>query len=136
MTVWTFIPQFFAYGGIWTPADPGGSGSYFPVYIDDEDEPVGVITDNYDGDFWGFISDAPFTSVTLVGGAGDNQQSCKLKKVRGLSAPGIPPTLIPGRPVKNKALKYHTVSFDIFNFNYKASIASEPTRIRTLRYIL
>jgi hypothetical protein len=78
MTIWTFSPQVIAYGGTWTLAGPGGSGNSLLVYIDDIDQPVGVISNNYDGDFWGFISDTPFTSVTLLGGTGSNQQSYKL----------------------------------------------------------
>lgn len=78
MTIWTFTPPIIAYGGSWTLAGPGGSGNSLLIYIDDIDQPVGIISNNYDGDFWGFISDTPFTSVTLLGGSGSNQQSYKL----------------------------------------------------------
>jgi hypothetical protein len=78
MTVWTFTPSIIAYGGSWTLAGPGGSGNSLLIYIDDIDQPVGIISNNYDGDFWGFISDTPFTSVTLLGGSGSNQQSYRL----------------------------------------------------------
>lgn len=39
---------------------------------------VGAISNNYGGEFWDFISDTPFTSVRLVGGAGSNQQNDRL----------------------------------------------------------
>lgn len=78
MTVWDFTPQITAYGGTWTLGGPGGSGNYLLIYVDDIEEPVGVVTNSYNGDFWGFISDTPFTSVTLVGGSGSNQQNYKL----------------------------------------------------------
>lgn len=77
-TVWTFVPQIVAYGGTWTLGGPGGSGNSLLVYIDGIEQPVAVISNNYYGDFLGFIADAPFNSVTLVGGTGSNQQSYKL----------------------------------------------------------
>jgi hypothetical protein len=78
MTIWTFTPQIIAYGGTWTLGGPGGSGNSLLIYIDDFDQPVGIISNNYDGDFWGFISDTPFTSVSILGGNVSNQQSYKL----------------------------------------------------------
>lgn len=78
VTVWYFTPQITAYGGTWTLGGPGGSGNYILVYIDDNEEPAGVITNSYSGDFWGFISDTPFSSVSLVGGTSNNQQSYQL----------------------------------------------------------
>jgi hypothetical protein len=78
MTVWTFDSPIIAYGKSWTLAGPGGSGNSLLIYIDDIDQPVGIISNNYDEDFWGIISDTPFTSVTLLGGTGSNQQSYKL----------------------------------------------------------
>lgn len=77
-TTWMFTPQITAYGGTWTLGGPGGSGNYLLIYIDEIEEPVGVIGNSYNGDFYGFTSDTPFTSVTLVGGNSDNQQSYKL----------------------------------------------------------
>ena len=78
ITIWDFTPQINAYGGTWTLGGPGGGGNYLLIYIDDIEEPVGVVTNGYNGDFWGFISDTPFTSVTLLGGSGNNQQNYKL----------------------------------------------------------
>jgi len=80
MTVWSFTPAITAFGGTWTLGGPGGSGNYLMVYINDlkDENYVGVISNDYNGDFWGFISDKPVTSVWLVGGFGSNQQSYKL----------------------------------------------------------
>jgi hypothetical protein len=78
MTTWTFTPKITAYGGTWTLGGPGGSGNSLLVYMDDLDHPAGIISSNYNGDFWGFISDTPFTSVLLLGGSGRNQQTYKL----------------------------------------------------------
>jgi hypothetical protein len=78
MTTWSFTPESVGYGGNWTLGGPGGSGNNLLVYIADFSLYVGAISNSYGGDFWGFISDTPFTSVTLVGGVGTNQQNYKL----------------------------------------------------------
>ena len=78
MTTWIFTPQITAYGGTWTLGGPGGSGNSLQVYVNDLDNRVGTITSSYYKDFWGFISDTPFTSVLLVGGDGSNQQGYQL----------------------------------------------------------
>lgn len=78
ITIWTFTPQIFGFGGTWTLGGPGGSGNSLLIYIDDIEQPVGIIPNGYDGEFWGFISDMPFTSVSIMGGDGSNQQSYKL----------------------------------------------------------
>ena len=74
-TTWNFASEVVAYGGTWTLGGPGGSGNYLRVYIDDLPLDVGFISNSYDGEFWGFISDVPFTSVRLIGGLGSNQQN-------------------------------------------------------------
>ena len=74
MTTWTFVPRIVGYGGDWTLGGPGGSGNSLAVYIADDSLYVGFIPNSYNGDFWGFISDTPFSSVRLVGGPGTNQQ--------------------------------------------------------------
>jgi hypothetical protein len=74
MTVWTFEPQIAAFGGDWTLGGPGGSGNSLHVYIDDDSLYVGAISNSFNGGFWGFVSDTAFSSVTLVGGSGTNQQ--------------------------------------------------------------
>jgi hypothetical protein len=76
MTTWNFTPEITAYGGNWTLGGPGGSGNSLLVYIDDIY--VGSIPNSFGGEFWGFISDSPFTSVKLVGGSGTNQQQYSL----------------------------------------------------------
>ncbi|MFH1748622.1 MAG: hypothetical protein ABIG44_16425 [Planctomycetota bacterium] len=74
MTTWSFVPEIIGYGGNWTLGGPGGSGNSLLVYIDDLSLYVGYIPNSYNGGFWGFTSDTPFTSVRVIGGAGTNQQ--------------------------------------------------------------
>lgn len=78
MTTWSFVPAISAYGGNWTLGGPGGSGNNLLVYIADSSFYVGFISNSYNGGFWGFTSDTPFTSVRLVGGTGTNQQNYSL----------------------------------------------------------
>jgi len=78
MTTWTFTPQMSAFGGNWTLGGPGGSGNSLQVSIADTSEYVGWISNSYGGEFWGFTSDVPFSSVKLAGGSGTNQQNCSL----------------------------------------------------------
>jgi hypothetical protein len=77
MTTWTFIPQMMAYGGNWILGGPGGSGNSLLVYLDGISY-VGFISNSYGGEFWGFISETPFTSVKFVGGSSTNQQNYRL----------------------------------------------------------
>ncbi len=74
MTIWTFEPQTAGYGGDWTLGGPGGSGNSLSVYVEDDSLYVGSVSNSYNGEFWGFISDRPFSSVRVVGGPGTNQQ--------------------------------------------------------------
>jgi hypothetical protein len=75
MTTWSFTPEITAFGGDWDLGGPGGSGNSLLVSIADSSLSVGAISNSYSGEFWGFISDTPFTSVQLVGGGGTNQQN-------------------------------------------------------------
>jgi len=78
MTTWNFTPRIAAFGGNWTLGGPGGSGNSLHVYIADSSLYVGTVSNTYGGGFWGFISDSPFTSVSLIGGAGSHQQHYSL----------------------------------------------------------
>ena len=80
MTTWSFTPQITAYGGNWDLGGPGGGGNNLLVYVKvgDIDQYVRFISNSYEGEFWGFTSDTPFTSVILKGGTGDHQQIYKL----------------------------------------------------------
>ena len=82
-TIWlfdsgTFGSGIYAYGGTWTLGGPGGTGNSLLVSIGDPSEYVGYISNSYDGEFWGFISNTPFASVKLIGGSGTTQQNFKL----------------------------------------------------------
>lgn len=68
MTTWTFEPRITAYGGDWTLGGPGGSGNSLLVCMADDSLYVGFIPNSFNGEFWGFVSDTPFSSVRLVGG--------------------------------------------------------------------
>lgn len=87
MTTWSFTPQITAYGGDWTLGGPGGSGNSLLVYVGDSNLYVSFISNSYGGEFWGFTSDAPFTSVRLVGGSGSNQQNYSLDNMVYSSVP-------------------------------------------------
>lgn len=78
MTIWSFAPGIKGYGGNWTLGGPGGSGNSLLIYVGDPPLFVGAISNSYNGGFWGFISDDPFTTVTLIGGSGTNQQNYSL----------------------------------------------------------
>lgn len=73
LTIWQFAPDIFAYGGVWTLGGPGGSGNSLVVTLGDSGVTAGTINSGFYGEFWGFVSDAPFSSVKLVGGTGTNQ---------------------------------------------------------------
>jgi hypothetical protein len=91
MTTWSFTPQIIAYGGNWTLGGPGGSGNALLIYIAGEPTAVGSISNSYGGEFWGFVSDTPFTSVELIGAGGTNQQHYSLDDMvySPLPEPGI-----------------------------------------------
>ncbi len=78
MTTWSFTPQITAYGGNWDLAGGGGSGNSLGVYVDNLTNPVEFIPSSYNGGFWGFTSDTPFSKVLLKGGTGTNQQTYQL----------------------------------------------------------
>ena len=86
-TIWSFSPQIMAYGGNWTLGGPGGSGNSLLVYVADSSNYVGAIGNGYGGEFWGFISDTPFTSVKLIGGTGEHQQTYHLDDMVYSSVP-------------------------------------------------
>ncbi|MFZ2088920.1 MAG: hypothetical protein WAU47_10115, partial [Desulfobaccales bacterium] len=71
---------------------PGGSGNSLLVSINDFSYDVGAISNSFDGEFWGFISDTPFTSVKLIGGSGTNQQNYQLDNMVYSQVP-VPGTL-------------------------------------------
>jgi len=74
MTTWQFNPSVTAYGGTWTLGGPGGSGNSLVVSLPEYGLTVGRITSSYYGDFWGFVTDTPFSQVRLQGGTGSNQR--------------------------------------------------------------
>lgn len=87
MTIWSFVPKITAYGGNWTLGGPGGAGNNLLVYVGDSSVYVGAIPNSYSGGFWGFASDAAFTSVKLIGGGGTHQQHYSLDNMVYRTAP-------------------------------------------------
>lgn len=75
-TTWNFTSGITGYGGNWTLGGPGGSGNSLGIYIGGS--LVGSISNSYGGEFFGVISDSSFTSITLKGGSGSNQQNYRL----------------------------------------------------------
>ncbi len=67
-TTWTFSEPICAWGGTWYVGSDwtGGPGSHLEVFLGDTWETVGVIPNYYDDQFWGIVSDAPFTQVRLT----------------------------------------------------------------------
>lgn len=72
-TIWTFDSMITAYGGDWTLGGPGGSGNSLVVTVA-ELGLVRYLSSGFYGDFWGFISDTPFSQVKLTGSTGDRQR--------------------------------------------------------------
>ncbi len=66
-TTWQFTAAVSAFGGYWNLAGPGGEGTSIAVSIDGNS--VGEIPNTYSGQFWGFISTEPFSSVYLHSGS-------------------------------------------------------------------
>ncbi len=93
MTTWSFSPEITAYGGDWTLGGPGGSGNSLLVYVDGDY--VGFISNSYGGEFWGFISDTPFSSVELIGGSGTNQQHYSLDNMVFAPVPAQANAVVP-----------------------------------------
>ena len=71
-TTWSFDTPIVAYGGTWTLGGPGGSGNSLKVYTDGSQ--AGTIINDTNNDFWGLVSDTPFTTVLLIGSNGTQQQ--------------------------------------------------------------
>jgi len=71
-TQWNFAPAITGWGGLFDLAGPGpgpGTGIAMSIHLvsgDNVDVPS-IIDRNFSGQFFGFIVDAPFDSITLVG---------------------------------------------------------------------
>lgn len=88
-TLWTFDSAIVAYGGNWSLGGPGGSGNSLLVYIADSAELVEAIPNSFGGEFWGFVCDAPFSTIQLIGGLGVHQQTYQLDDM--VYSPFAPP---------------------------------------------
>ena len=76
-TTWHFTTPLEGFGGNWNTGDPGGPGSGIAVDIDGSWVSVGEIPATYTGQFWGFTSTTPFSSVRLSPGSACNGMWCE-----------------------------------------------------------
>lgn len=63
--IFTFASGMRGFGGWFDLAGPGGPGSEIDVYINDNSQFVFTIPRTAAGQFYGFVTDAPFTQVLL-----------------------------------------------------------------------
>lgn len=63
-TTWSFAPQVFGVGGFFNLAGPGGPGTGIDVFADGL--LAGTITNDFAGQFWGFLSDTAFTAALFA----------------------------------------------------------------------
>ena len=68
-TIWQFATPIRGFGGNWDPGVPGGPGARIAVAVNGSWVSVGEISENYTGEFWGFVSTAPFSQVLLIAGS-------------------------------------------------------------------
>jgi hypothetical protein len=68
-TTWHFATPIIGFGGYWDTAGPGGPGASIEVEYDGSWTTVGEIPATYTGQFWGFVSDTPFSNVRLSSGS-------------------------------------------------------------------
>jgi hypothetical protein len=72
-TTWTFDVPIHAFGGMWDLGSQGGDpdcgspGSNIEVLINGSWVSIGVIDREKIDEFWGFVSDVPFTQIRLQG---------------------------------------------------------------------
>lgn len=67
-TTWYQSPNgFLAWGGFWDLANPGGQGTGLDITADNVY--IGSISNSYAGQFWGFSTGTPFTSVLISAGS-------------------------------------------------------------------
>jgi hypothetical protein len=77
-TTWTFADPIYAFGGTWNPGVPGDPGAAIAVSMDGASWVyVGEIPETYINQFWGFVSDVPFTQVLLGPGSECNGAWCE-----------------------------------------------------------
>lgn len=67
-TIWHFAQPIFAFGGFWDMT-PGGPGSNIEVSINGSWIVIDEIPNTYTGQFWGFVSNIPFTDIRLRHGS-------------------------------------------------------------------
>jgi hypothetical protein len=63
ITTWSFDPQVHGVGALFNLAGPGGPGTGIDVYADGNF--VGLISNVFAGQFWGFLSTDTFTNITF-----------------------------------------------------------------------
>lgn len=67
-TTFNFSTEIFAFGGEWDLAGPGGPGQGILITLPFSTDPTVLSIDRSNaGEFWGFVSDVGFNSVTIQG---------------------------------------------------------------------
>jgi hypothetical protein len=94
----SYTTPLHGFGGWFDELNPGGAGTSINVYIGTDPTTgtlVGNIPNTYSGQFWGFYSDTPFTSVTLGdGGGAGNFETYQIVDMALCSTVPIPPSAI------------------------------------------
>jgi uncharacterized repeat protein (TIGR01451 family) len=95
-TTWTFNHPIDSFGGMWNPGVPGGAGTGIAISIGGGPWiPVGEIPNTYANQFWGFVSDVPFTGVLLESGTQSGaRETYYLDNLVYSGLPGISPSSV------------------------------------------
>jgi hypothetical protein len=86
--------SLYGFGGWFDLAGPGGSGSSIDVYIDDTNTYVMTIPNTAAGEFYGFFSTDPFTSVRFEEGNSSGIQETYFTVDLAMCPVPLPPALL------------------------------------------
>ena len=92
--IFNYSTKMYGFGGWFDLAGPGGPGSEIDVYINDSNEFVMTIPRTATGEFYGFVSDVPFTGVLLK----DHNDPLGLQESYAIIDLAILPAPIPDPP--------------------------------------
>jgi len=69
-TTWTFAQEVYSFGGIWDLAGPGGEGLGLQLTMSNGTSTFTApeISRSLQNDFWGFVSNSGFNTVTITAG--------------------------------------------------------------------